>query len=392
MKQEHSFDKTYDWNNLKNSSVAIIDDVIDNIKLLNNMLKDSGYYPYVFHSGVEALQSLELSPPDIVLLDINMPGMDGFEVAQRMKNISSLKHTPIIFVTALDDVASKVKAFRSGGVDFITKPYVFEEVRSRVETHLRIAKMQKYTEEYNEYLKDQLDQEYQKTIAAQEQLIALHKNNFDAQIAVIEIVTGIVEVSVSQLGRSTKRVQSLCGKMANYLSRQKRFSDSIDSIFLTDIIYASALYDCGMASLEHRLISGNLKYSSIDRREMEKHTSAGASILWRARERFPQSSMLKMAVDLAATHHERFDGSGYPNGLEGETIPLCSRILTIADVYDALISNRQYRIQYSVKSALSTIRDRWAKQFDPDVLEAFLAVVDIEEDEAILRTKALRIK
>ncbi len=392
MKHEDSFDKNYDWNDLKNSSVAIIDDVVDNIKLLNNMLKDSGYYPYVFHSGAEALQSLELSPPDIVLLDINMPGMDGFEVAQRMKKIPTLNHTPIIFVTALDDVASKVKAFRSGGVDFITKPYVFEEVRSRVETHLRIAKMQKYTENYNEHLKKQLEQEYQKTIATQEQLIALHKNNFSAQIAVIEIVTGIVEISVSQLGRSTKRVQSLCGKMAKYLSRKSRFADEIDSIFLADIIYASALYDCGMASLERRLVNGNLKYSSIDRGEMERHTSAGASILWRAREKFPQSSMLKMAVDLAATHHERYDGSGYPSALERDSIPLCSRILSIADVYDALISRRQYRIQYSVKSALATIRDRWAKQFDPDVLEAFLAVVDVEEDEAILRSQNLRTR
>lgn len=386
---DKKFEQAQDWNDLRNSSVAIIDDVVDNIKLLNSMLKDSGYYPYVFHSGQEALQSLELSPPDIVLLDINMPHMDGFEVARRMKKIPGLRSTPIIFVTALDDVTSKVKAFQSGGVDFITKPYVFEEVRSRVETHLRIAKMQRYTNEYNAYLKAQLEKEYQRTIETQEQLIALHKNNFNAQMAVIEIVTGIVEVSVGQLGRSTKRVQHLCGKITNQLTKKRLFSDEITPTFLPDIIYASALYDCGMASLPPRLVNSKLKYSSIDRREMEKHTAVGASILWRAREKFPQSSMLKMAVELAATHHERYDGSGYPDGIEGDRIPLSSRILSIADVYDALISDSQYRVQYSVKSALSTISNRWAKQFDPVILDAFMAAVDVDEDEKIIRNNKI---
>ncbi len=386
---EKKFELNQDWNDLSNSSVAIIDDVVENIKLLNNMLKESGYYTYVFHSGQEALQSLELSVPDIVLLDINMPYMDGFEVANQMKHTAALKQTPIIFVTALDDVASKVRAFQSGGVDFITKPYVFEEVRSRVETHLRIAKMQKYTNEYNAYLKAKLEQEYQKTIETQKQLIALHRNNCDAQMAVIDIVTGIVEVSVSQLGRSTKRVQGLCGKVTNYLSRKSKFAEEITPTFLSDILYASAMYDCGMASLSQRLIESKLRYSSLDRKEMEKHTKVGATILWRARERFPQSSMLKMAVELAATHHERYDGSGYPDGLTGEAIPLSARILSVADVYDALISNSQYRVQYSVKSAISTITNRWVKQFDPDVLEAFLAVVDVESDEDQLRKSKL---
>ncbi len=369
---------------LSDCSVAVIDDVLENVKILSAMLKDAGFHSFAFLSGREALQSMEIYPPDIVLLDVSMPDMNGFEVARAMKASHVLKDVPIIFVTALSDIESKIEAYKSGGVDYITKPFAFEEVRARVETHLKISRIQRYTNKYNAYLKAELEREYKRTLEAQEQLINLHKNNFNAQMAVIEIVTGFVEINSSQLNRSIQRVQSLCGKMTTYLARQPKYSGIITSEFLNDIIFASALYDCGMAGLPKNLINSMQKYSPSDREEMQNHTHVGSSILWRAREKFPDNSMLKMAVELAASHHERYDGSGYPNGLRGESIPLCSRILAVADVYDALISNVQYRIQYTVKGAISTITKMWSSKFDPNVLAAFQACIEVEKEEELL--------
>ncbi len=388
---DNDFDCSIDFNNVTNSSVVIIDDIVENIRLLNRMLKDAGFRTYSFQSGEEALQSLELYPPDIVLLDVNMPEMNGFEVARKMKEIPSLKDIPIIFVTAMNDVNSKVQAFSVGGVDYITKPFAFEEVCARVKAHLKIAFFAKHSAQYNAYLKDKLEQEYEERLRIQEKLIILHKNKFSAQMAVVEIMTGFVETNTAVLGRSIRRVQSLCGKICGKLMRNNEFSDILNEDFLDDIIYASALYDCGMGTLSSNLLGSKMKYTPTNRKDMEKHTQSGASILLRAKDKFPDNSMLKMAVELALMHHERFDGSGYPKGFSGTQIPLSVRILSVADVYDALLTDSGYRQRYTVKGAITAITNTWAKQFDPKVLEAFLDVINIAEEEEFL-AKSLRKK
>lgn len=357
--------------NTSGDRVAIIDDVVENIRLLNRMLKDEGFVTYAFQSGRDAITSLSILPPDIILLDINMPDMDGYTTARLMKEKEQLREVPIIFISALSETQDKLSAFQAGGVDYITKPFVLEEVRARVETHLKIARLQAALNQKNQELTRQLDKQYQTLIETQEKMIRLQNENLDAQVAIIEALVGFAEVGSAQQHRPIKQVQTACARLLGEMRRNPAYMELLNEEFMRNFLYAAALYDIGMAGMtgrdEHFLHGQRNKQGAA-----ERHTTIGALMLYKIIEKFPENEMLKMAVEMAQNHHENYDGSGYPQGIKGQEIPLVARVIAVVDAYFELVGQQRY----SPQGALHTIRGIWSPRFDPDVVQAFAAVAE----------------
>jgi putative two-component system response regulator len=337
-------------------NILVVDDVPANLTLLTGMLKEKNYRVRPVPSGKLALKAVEHEAPDLILLDITMPEMDGFEVCLKLKQDKRFRDIPIIFISALTETLDKVKAFGSGGVDYVTKPFQFDEVAARVETHLKLRRYQTHLEDL-----------------VQEQI----KEISDSQISTIFALSRLSESRDKETGKHLERVQIYCKMLAEKLSRQEPYNRVIDAIFINNIFNASPLHDIGkVASPDHVL----LKSSRLTEEEfviMKKHSLVGADTMEAVRQMYEKNAFINMGISIARSHHERWDGAGYPDRLKGEEIPLAARIMAIADVYDALRSNRCYKGPFSRDRSREIIEDGSGTQFDPALVEAFLA---LEED------------
>ena len=292
-------------------------------------------------SGKLALHAATIAPPDLILLDINMPEMDGFEVCRRLKADENLRAIPVIFLSALSDTSDKVAAFRAGGIDYVTKPFQVEELRARVETHLKLRRLQRRLEEQNERLQE----------LAQEQV----KEISDSQLATILALTNLAESRDDDTGNHIRRVQGFCRLLAKRLRGERAWAPTVTPSFIANIGHASALHDIGKVGIPDRVL---LKPGRLDDGEfaiMRSHTVLGANTLAAVREQYPSNAFVNMGIAIARSHHERWDGSGYPDGLAGDAIPLPARILTVADQYDALRSTRPYKPAFDHQRAYAII-------------------------------------
>jgi len=351
--------------NLIDSTIMIIDDTPANLKLLHKMLGDLGFKVAAFSSGSLALKGAKISPPDLILLDINMPEMNGYEVCKHFKEDVVLQKIPIIFISALSEVMDKVQAFQTGGIDYITKPFDFEEVRLRVETHLKISKLQQRVDEYNQQLEERVKKQVAQILAGQQKIA-------DAQAAMIIALAKLSECRDTDTGEHLDRVQYYCKSLAGMLSKKDAFKDMIDNDFSYQIMHAAALHDIGKVGIPDQILLKPGKLTAEEFAVMKTHCSIGAETIVKIVKLYPENSLLTMAIDIVSAHHENWDGTGYPHGIKGVDIPLCARIMALADVYDALRSKRPYKIGFSHQEAYDLIlRDRGVK-FDPDIVDAFM--------------------
>jgi len=334
-------------------NILVVDDVPANLTLLTGMLKEKGYRVRPVPSGKLALKAVEHDPPDLILLDITMPEMDGYEVCGRLKQDTRFRDIPIIFISALSETLDKVKAFGSGGVDYVTKPFQFEEVEARVETHL---KLRRYQARLEDLVKEQV------------------KEISDSQISTIFALSKLSESRDKETGTHLERVQIYCKMLAEKLSREEPYNSVIDAAFIHNIFNACPLHDIGkVATPDHVLLkSGQLSPEESD--IMQKHTIVGASTIEAVRDKYKKNAFINMGISIARSHHERWDGTGYPDGLKGKEIPLAARIMAIADVYDALRSRRCYKGPFSRDQTRAIIESCSGSQFDPVLVKAFLAL------------------
>jgi len=342
--------------------ILIVDDTPANLRLLTDMLKERGYFIRVSPNGSMALQAVEKSPPSLILLDINMPGMNGYDVCSSLKDDRRYSHIPVIFISALNEVFDKVKAFQVGGVDYITKPFQFEEVHARLKTHLKIDQLQKELERTNFNLRE-LVQEQVREIA-------------EAQYATIMAMVRISEDRDDDTGRHIDRTSSYCRILAEKLMENQEFRPLIDAGFIENITNASPLHDIGKVGIPDSIL---LKPGKLDNREfeiMKTHTVIGAKTLQAVHEKHPGNSFVEMGLRIARSHHEKWNGSGYPDGLSGEDIPLPARIMTVSDTYDALRSERVYKQGFSHEKSMEILRNGRGRDFDPRLIDALL---DLEE-------------
>lgn len=344
------------------NQILIVDDSTVNIEFVELVLSEDSYQFTTATSGEEALQRLSEQSFDLVLLDVMMPGINGFEVCRQMKQDPELKDIPVIFLTAKVDVDSITQAFAIGAVDYITKPFNAAELLVRVKNHIELHNTKKKLEFSNRSLQAKLDLKERRLISEIE----------EGQKEMIFTLTEMVEVTSDETGKHIRRV----AEYARLLARHH------DALALEDeeIIYCAApMHDIGKVIIPPEILHKPGKLTPEEFEIVKSHTTKAHDFFKGSNRRF-----MKAADIIAAQHHEFWDGSGYPKGLKGEEIHLYGRIVAVADVFDALTHQRQYKKAWSVDASVDYIQQRKGTQFDPDLVDIF--VQNLDEFLVIYRT------
>jgi putative two-component system response regulator len=340
--------------------ILVVDDNLAILKQISTSLADT-YEVSLAKSGLLALQICMKEKPDLILLDVEMPDMDGFDVISRFKQNPYLFRIPVIFLTASHDAAIEVKALESGARDFITKPVEKSILLHRIELHLRLVSYQAQTEQAVMTLSDSIAMSFSELIECRDEGTGGH------------------------VLRTSKYVELL----GQDLISKGLFQDELNEQELRLMVRAAPLHDIGKIAISDRIL---LKAGRLDDTEfsvMKRHAEIGGAILERMFQRTPAQRYLRYASLIAESHHERWDGKGYPNGLKGNDIPLCGRIMAAADVYDALMDNRIYRNGLGHSQTCSMIMESRGSQFDPFIVDSFR---NIQEQLLEISAKAGREK
>jgi putative nucleotidyltransferase with HDIG domain len=334
--------------------IMIVDDNPANLKLLEEMLRQQGHDVCAFPRGRLALKEAIRNPPDLLLLDINMPEMDGYEVCERLKSIDAeeISEIPVIFLSALDGTEDKVKAFRSGAVDYISKPFQFEEVHARVDTHLKLHDLQRTLKRHNERLGELVDQKTNRLRVALRQIDSTYDETLNA-------LGGALDLRDNETGGHSQRVTRYSLEIAKVMGcgeeELKRFERG------------AYLHDIGKIGISDAILRKPGKLTSEETEIMRQHVRIGYEIVSRI-------SFLASAAQIVLAHHEFYNGTGYPQGMIGKEIPLGARIFSVADTLDAMTSDRPYRRALPFQTAREEIVRCSGSQFDPDIVQVFISI------------------
>lgn len=342
--------------------ILIVDDTIANLRLLEGLLREQGFRVRPVTSGALALKAAERQCPDLILLDINMPEMDGYETCRRFKENEVLRRVPIIFLSALSDTGDKVKAFEAGGVDYVTKPFQFEEVLARVRTHLTIRQLQAGLEQHNWNLH----------VLVKAQLAEI----FESQHATILALSKLAESRDDDTGQHLDRVKAYCKLLGEALRGDPHYAPIINDEFCENLVFASPLHDIGKVGIPDAVLCKPGKLTDEEFAVMRTHTTIGAATLKTVLNRYPSNKFIQMGLEIARSHHEKWDGTGYPDRIAGLDIPLSARVMAIADVYDALTSERCYKKAMPHEKALDIIVDGAGTHFDPYLMPSLGKVAE----------------
>ena len=343
---------------LRQPQILVVDDVPENLQLLGGVLLGKGYGVRPVTGGRMALEIARRDPPDLVLLDITMPEMSGYEVCEELKADPVLTEIPVIFISALSEMDDKVRAFGAGGVDFITKPFKAAEVQARVDIHLRLVSLQKELRQRNTHL-DTLVREQVQEIS-------------ESQHATIVALAKLAESRDDETGRHLERVQRYCVLLAQWLKDHSVYGEVITPEFVRDMLYACPLHDIGKVGIPDTILLKPGKLTAEEFETVKRHSAIGAETLKAVQKLYPKNSFINMGVEIARAHHEKWDGTGYPDGLSGAKISLAARIMAVADVYDALRSKRVYKPALSHRQTCGILAEGSGSHFDPVVIGAFL--------------------
>lgn len=342
-------------NNKRTANILIVDDVASNLVVLTEIIKRAGYLPRPVTSAKQAMEAMRISLPQLILLDISMPEMDGFEFCEILKKEPRTKEIPIIFISALDSPEEKKHGFELGAVDFITKPFEKVEVISRVNTHIKIFKMQQELEENNKRL--------HKMVNDQMKMIQNEQKNM------IYALAQLSETRDDAVGDHLQNIGRNCKLLAQSLQFSPVFEKEITQSFIEEIEIAAPLHDIGKIKIPDRILLKPGKLTSEEMEVMKTHTELGAKSLMDIYAASEHNEFVKMAIDIAYYHHEKWDGTGYPTGLSGRDIPLAARIMSVADVYDTLTGERCYKKAFSHEESMEIINENSGTSFDPDIIE-----------------------
>ena len=315
--------------------VLIVEDDCVSAEILSNSLRHFGYDVTTTDNGRKAFELIRSGKYRLVVSDWDLPEMSGVEICRQIRERRSSSYIYVILVTSFDGVENVVEGLHAGADDFLTKPLQPEELRMRLRVGERILSL-------------------------------------ESRDVVIFAMAKLAESRDPQTGAHLERIREYCRVLAQEMSGWKRFSDEIDGEYVQLVYMTSPLHDIGKVGIPDNVLLKPGKFTEEEFEIMKQHTLIGGQTLGAAVRAHPEAQFLRMAHDIAMTHHERFDGRGYPYGLRGEEIPLCGRITALADVYDALTTRRVYKAKMTHDATREIILEGSGKHFDPDTVQAFL--------------------
>jgi putative two-component system response regulator len=345
---------------LRGSSILIVDDAPENLRLLAAILKRAGFVPRPVTSGRLAIEAAAADPPDLVLLDFRMPEMSGLDVCRWFRKDERLGEIPIIFISGLQEADDKVAAFGAGGVDYISKPFQEQEVLARIRTHLRLGRLNRELVKHNQHLEERIAEQVKEVTAS--------------QLSTILALAKLAETRDDNTGHHIERVQTFSKALAERMREMRLHSKQLTASFIDTLFQTASLHDIGKVGTPDSILLKPGKLTETEFSVMKKHCALGAETLAMVLNRHPGNQFLRMGVDVARSHHEKWDGSGYPDGLIGSEIPLAARMVALADYYDAMTSNRCYRSAFSHGETCDMIKRNRGTHFDPEVVDAFLII------------------
>ncbi len=344
--------------------VLVVDDAPENLTLVSGLLKPY-YQVKVANCGERALKIAQSdSPPDLILLDVIMPGIDGYEVCRQLKESPSTSEIPVLFLTSKTDLAAEEYGLELGAVDYIAKPISPSILLARVKTHLGLKRMHDFLKDQNSFLEAEVRLRVMDLVAVQD--------------VTIHALASLAETRDTDTGNHLRRTKFYVRILAEKLRKHPRFQHFLDNDEVIETLFKSApLHDIGKVGVPDRIL---LKPGRLDPEEfeiMKTHTTLGYQAIHQAEVDLGSNlSFLKQAKEIALYHQEKWDGSGYPEGLKGDDIPIPARLMAVADVYDALTSERVYKAAMSHQQAMEIMLKGRGSHFDPDILDAF---VDLED-------------
>lgn len=344
-------------------TVLVVDDIPDNLSLLGTILKD--YYTVkVANNGEKALRiARSETPPDLILLDIMMPAMDGYEVCRQLKSDAATLDIPVIFLTARTDVEDEKYGLELGAVDYITKPISPPIVMARVKNHLELKAAADFLRDKNAFLEQEVNRRTEEVRALQE--------------VTILALASLAETRDKDTGNHLRRTQLYVKILAERLKNNPRFEAYLADSTIALLYKSAPLHDIGKVGIPDRILLKPGRLEPEDFEIMKTHTTIGCEAIEHAEQSLGASlDFLSIAKGITLCHQEKWDGSGYPDGLSGDKIPVYARLMAVADVYDALISRRVYREALPHEKVVQIIIDGKGTHFDPDIVDAFIQIQD----------------
>ena len=341
----------------KGGLIVMVDDDITNLTVAKSTLVDE--YDFISApSGKKLFLLLEKLTPDLILLDIEMPEMDGYEVIKQLKSSEKTAHIPVIFLTAKIDPENEVKGLNMGAVDYITKPFSRELLIKRIQLHLLFEAQKKELMNYSRNLETEVDK---KT-----------KTVFELQNAILKTVSELVECRDNVTGGHIERTQHNLSMLLKFLLKHGVYTEELSSWDINLFVMSSQLHDVGKISIKDNILMKPGKLTEEEFEEMKRHTVYGEDIIKNIEKSTTENAFLQHAEILAGSHHEKWNGEGYPRRLKGNDIPLQGRLMAIVDVYDALTNDRPYKEALTHEEAVEIIKKGVGTHFDPLINEVFL--------------------
>lgn len=347
--------------NVTKPTILVVDDTPDNLSLMRELLKND-YQVQLANGGERALKLAALEPrPHLILLDIMMPVMDGYEVCQRLKSNPSTRDIPVVFLTAKTEIEDETKGLAMGAVDYITKPISPPIVLARVKNHLALKSHADFLRDKSDFLEAEVAKRTMEVMAIQD--------------VTILAMASLAETRDSDTGNHIRRTQFYVKALAERLRTHPRFAFALSDKYIQMLFKSAPLHDIGKVGIPDRILLKPGRFEPAEFEIMKTHTTLGRDAIEHAEKQLDMKvDFLSVAKEIALSHQEKWDGSGYPQGLAGDAIPISARLMAVADVYDALISRRVYKEGMAHEKAVTIIQEGRGTHFDPDIADAFVAL------------------
>jgi putative two-component system response regulator len=339
--------------------ILIVDDSKTDVALIGGILSD--YELLRAYDGVEAVETLERNPSvDIMILDINMPRMNGFEVLEHLKGRPEYQNIAVLFLTNDDEIDNEMRGLDLGAVDYIRKPLNIRSLRKRVELHIKLKNARDALEQQNSILERKVQERTRESVLTRD--------------VTIHALVSLLEVRNIESSNHTKRTQLMMRALCSHLRTQPPFGSILTESYITELFDTTPLHDIGKVGIPDHILLKPGKLTPEEFEIMKKHTTYGVEALRCMGRESDSLSFIRTAAEIAGTHHEKFDGSGYPLGLKGKDIPLPGRLMAIIDVYDALVNKRVYKPAFLHEDAMEMLAAERGRHFDPEIMDAFFQI------------------